>query len=79
MPKLPQVSGAKVIKLLESLDYTVLRQKGSHVVLRKATTAGEHNITIPMHKVIAKGTLADIITKVSLWNNMTKEQLLKKL
>ena len=79
MPKLPQVSGAKVVKLLESLGYTVLRQKGSHVALRKVTAMGEHNITVPMHKVIAKGTLNDIITKVSLWNNISKEDLLNKL
>jgi len=32
-----------------------------------------------MHKLVAKGTLNDIITKVSLWNNTTKEELLKQL
>jgi predicted RNA binding protein YcfA (HicA-like mRNA interferase family) len=79
MPKLPQVSGPQVIKLLESLGYTRLRQRGSHVALRKVTPLGEHNITVPMHKVVAKGTLNDIITKVSLWNNTTKEELLKQL
>lgn len=79
MPKLPLVSGAKVIRLLESLGYIVLRQKGSHVGLRKVTPVGEHNITVPRHKVLAKGTLNDIITKVSLWNNISKEELLKRL
>ena len=79
MPKLPQVSGAQVIKLLESLGYTRLRQKGSHVALRKATSLGEHNITVPAHKVVAKGTLNDILAKVSLWNNISKEGLLKQL
>jgi len=79
MPKLPQVSGPQVIKLIESLDYTRLRQRGSHVTLRKITSLGEHNITVPMHKVVAKGTLNDIITKVSLWNNITKEDLIKQL
>jgi predicted RNA binding protein YcfA (HicA-like mRNA interferase family) len=79
MPKLPQVSGAKVIKLLQSLGYTRLRQKGSHVALRKVTSLGEHNVTVPMHKVVAKGTLNDIIIKVSLWNNITKEELIKQL
>jgi predicted RNA binding protein YcfA (HicA-like mRNA interferase family) len=79
MPKLQQVSGAKVIKLLQSLGYTRLRQKGSHVALRKVTSLGEHNVTVPMHKVVAKGTLNDIIIKVSLWNNITKEELIKQL
>ena len=79
MPKLPQVSGPQVIKLLESLAYIRIRQKGSHVALRKVTPLGEHNITVPAHKVLAKGTLNDILTKVSLWNNITKEALLKQL
>ena len=79
MPKLPQVSGAQVIKLLKSLEYTVLRQRGSHIRLRKVTPPGEHNITVPDHKVLAKGTLSDIITKVSLWNNISKEDIIKKL
>ena len=79
MPKLPQVSGTEVVRLLESLGYTRIRQRGSHVALRKVTSLGEHNITIPIHKVITKGTLNDIITKVSLWNNITKEELINHL
>jgi len=79
MPKLPQVSGTEVVRLLESLGYTRIRQRGSHVTLRKVTSLGEHNITVPIHKVITKGTLNDIITKVSLWNNITKEELINHL
>jgi len=79
MPKLPQVSGDKVVRLLESLGYMRIRQRGSHVALRKITGLGEHNITVPRHKVIAKGTLNDVLSKVSLWNNITKEELLKQL
>jgi hypothetical protein len=47
--------------------------------LRKVTLLGEHNITVPSHKVIAKGTLGDILNKVSLWNSITKEELIGKL
>ena len=79
MPKLPQVSGPKVIKLLEFLGYSVLRQRGSHVTLKKDFPIGEHTITVPMHKILAKGTLNDILNKVSLWNNISKEELLRKL
>jgi hypothetical protein len=42
-------------------------------------SVGEHNITIPNHKAIAKGTLNDILTRVSLWNNISKEELIKLL
>ncbi|MDD4255213.1 MAG: type II toxin-antitoxin system HicA family toxin [Methanofollis sp.] len=61
------------MKALGSLGYTILRQRGSHVQLSKNTPAGEHRITIPLHDEIAKGTLNDIVTKVSQWNCITKE------
>lgn len=78
-PKLPQVSGQEMVRFLEKLGYQMIRQKGSHIRLRKMTGAGEHNITVPNHKVIAKGTLNDIITKVSLWNNINKDELIKMM
>ena len=79
MPKLPRVSGSQLVRLLQSLGYEVIRQRGSHVRLKKVTTLGEHAITIPVHKVIAKGTLSDIIGKVSLWNNISREELSRRL
>ena len=79
MPKLPVVSGDKLIKLLRKLGYEITRQKGSHVRLRKTTEVGEHNITIPKHSEIAKGTLTDILSKVALWNNISKDDLIELL
>ena len=82
MQKLPVVSGVNLIKLLIKLGYEVVRQRGSHVRLRKISGIGEHNITVPKHKEMAKGTLNDILSKVSLWNNIPKDELidlLKKL
>jgi len=79
LPRLPVVSGGKLIKLLRKLRYEVVRQKGSHIRLRKITDAGEHNITVPKHSEIAKGTLNDIISKVSIWNNVSKEKLIELL
>ena len=76
-PKLPQVSGQDMVRFLEKLGYEIMRQKGSHIRLRKITIVGEHNITVPSHKIIAKGTLNDILTRVSLWNNINKEELIK--
>ncbi len=79
MPLLPQVSGRDLIHLLHSLGYETLRQKGSHVRPRKITLVGEHNITVPDHKALAKGTLNDILARVSLWNNIPKEELIARL
>ena len=57
MPKLPIVSGAKAVKALQRLGFFVDRQRGSHVVMKKITTEGEHGCVIPMHKELALGTL----------------------
>jgi predicted RNA binding protein YcfA (HicA-like mRNA interferase family) len=34
-----------------------LRQRGSHVVLKKVTISGERGCVIPMHREVAQGTL----------------------
>ncbi len=79
MPRLPQISGRQLIRLLESLGYERLRQRGSHVRLRRISAAGEHNVTVPDHRVVAKGTLNDILTKVSVWTGLSKDELVKQL
>jgi len=79
MPRLPQISGRDLIRLLESLGYENLRQRGSHVRLRRISAAGEHNVTVPNHKVMAKGTLNDILTRVSVWTGLPKDELVKRL
>ena len=79
MPKLPVVSGEKLIKVLSKLGYQVIRQRGSHVQLRNTTEAGDHHITIPRHPELAKGTLNDILTKVAIWNNISRDELIRML
>jgi predicted RNA binding protein YcfA (HicA-like mRNA interferase family) len=79
MSRLPQVSGRVVVRLMVSLGYEVVRQRGSHIRLRKRGDLGEHKITVPNHDVIAKGTLTDILAQVSLWNNIPKEELIERL
>lgn len=78
-PRFPQVSGQALIALLGKLGYQEIRQKGSHIRLKKTTPVGEHFITVPNHKTIAKGTLNDILSRVGLWNNISKEELMKLL
>lgn len=78
-PKLPQTSGRDVVKLLERLGYEVVRQRGSHIGLRRSTPDGEHNITVPDHQEIAKGTLSDILTAVSRATGEPKSKLIEML
>ncbi len=61
------------------MGYRVERQRGSHIQLRKATANGPHNVTVPDHKEIAKGTLNDILNSVGLYNGIPKAELVNKL
>lgn len=53
MPRLPRISGEAAIRVLEQLGFQRVRQRGSHVVLRRGTSG----CVIPMHKELAVGTL----------------------
>ena len=48
MPNLPGVSGRKAVKALERLGIVFVRQKGSHVMLRR----GNRGCVVPMHREI---------------------------
>ena len=65
--RLPPVSGRQLIGLLERIGYDFIRQRG------------EHNITIPAHREIARGTLNDILNEVALWTNVPKGQFIGML
>jgi predicted RNA binding protein YcfA (HicA-like mRNA interferase family) len=77
--RIPVVSGKKLVSFMKSVGYSIVRQRGSHIRMEKITLAGTHKITIPNHNPIAKGTLNDIISKVALWNQISKEKLLESL
>jgi len=79
MPGLPQASGEKLVRLLTSLGYRVIRQRGSHAHLVLFTPSGPHRITVPMHRTIAKGTLSDILSQVSVRLGVPKEDLARRL
>ena len=79
MPRLPQGSGAELERLLEKLGYTFVRQKGSHARLSLTTRIGTHHVTVPMHPVVAKGTLNDVLNAVSMWTGIPKDELIDRL
>jgi len=62
MPELPRISGARAIKVFETLGFTVVRQRGSHVVLRKQ----DKGCVVPVHKELATGTLRSAIRQAGL-------------
>ncbi len=62
MPELPRVSGKKAINVFESLGFQIVRQRGSHVVLRKQ----DKGCVIPLHKELAIGTLRSVIKQAGI-------------
>lgn len=61
MPKLPRISGEKAIRIFQHLGFIWIRQRGSHVILKKQTTEGDIGCVIPLHHELAIGTLRGII------------------
>ncbi|HMD07427.1 MAG TPA: type II toxin-antitoxin system HicA family toxin [Candidatus Acidoferrum sp.] len=66
MPKLPSVSGERVIKALKPAGFVQLRQKGSHVSLEKRVSDQTWRTVVSTHSEVAKGTLADILKQSGL-------------
>ena len=57
MPKLYRMSGREVIYFLEKLGFAQVRQRGSHVVLRKTIPGGHIGCVVSLHLELAIGTL----------------------
>ena len=57
MPKVPIVSGAEAVRVLQRMGFVLDRQRGSHAVLKKRLPGGEIGCVIPMHREVAAGTL----------------------
>ena len=66
MPKLPVLSGREIIKILLKLGFAEVRQKGSHVILKKQLPSGEIGCVVPLHKEVALGTLKGILKQANL-------------
>ena len=66
MPKLPSVSGERVIRALKRGGFVELRQKGSHVSLERRVGDKVFKTVVPTHSELAKGTLSDILKQGGL-------------
>jgi predicted RNA binding protein YcfA (HicA-like mRNA interferase family) len=75
MPKLPRISGAEAIRALERLGFTQVRQRGSHVVLKRIGPEKATGCVVPLHAELAIGTLRGILKQAGV----TKEEFITKL
>jgi predicted RNA binding protein YcfA (HicA-like mRNA interferase family) len=62
MPKLPRVSGSETVRALEHIGFAVLRQQGSHIILRK----GSMGCVVPNHREIKIGTLSGVLKQAGV-------------
>ncbi|RHW18820.1 addiction module toxin, HicA family [Sphingomonas gilva] len=62
MPRFPVLSGSDVIKALERLGFEQVRQRGSHVVMRR----GSAGCVVPLHREVKAGTLAGLLRQASV-------------
>jgi predicted RNA binding protein YcfA (HicA-like mRNA interferase family) len=62
MPRLPRVSGAEVIRALAKLGFEQVRQRDSHVVLRRS----DKGCVVPLHRELAIGTLRGVLKQAGL-------------
>ena len=66
MPKLHRVSGQEAVRALERLGFVQVRQRGSHVVLKKRTLEGEVGCVVPLHRELALGTLRGVLRQAKV-------------
>ena len=66
MPELRCLSGADLIRRLEQLRFVQIRQRGSHVVLKKQTPEGDVGCVVPLHKELAIGTVKGILKQAKV-------------
>ncbi len=62
MPKLRNISGETVVKILcNRFGFSITGRSGSHVRLSKMTPEGKVGTVVPMHRELKIGTLKGIL------------------
>ena len=64
MPPLPVLSGAQTVRNFQRLGWSVVRQRGGHIIMTKPGEAA--TLSVPNHSTVAKGTLRSLIRSAGL-------------
>lgn len=76
MSRSPKLSGAHIIKILVTdFGFAAVRQKGSHVILRKFADGKKIVTVVPLHKEVKLGTLFGILEL----GKVDRDEFLRKL
>jgi predicted RNA binding protein YcfA (HicA-like mRNA interferase family) len=62
MPKFPGLSGSDIIKALQKLGFNVIRQSGSHIVLKRNGIG----CVAPNHKEVKVGTVNGLLRQAGI-------------
>ena len=61
MGRLRVLSGRDVCRILEAQGFSVIRQRGSHIVMQKRSGDTTTTVPVPDHAELKVGTLTSII------------------
>ena len=75
MPRLRRVSGEETIGALERLGFVRVRQRGSHVMLKRQTGEREVGCVVPLHRELAVGTLRGTLRQAKATPDEVMENL----
>jgi predicted RNA binding protein YcfA (HicA-like mRNA interferase family) len=62
MPRIPVASGRDIVKALRRLGFEEVRQRGSHVIMRR----GSYGCAVPLHPTVKRGTFATIVKQAGI-------------
>ncbi len=62
MPKFPGLSGQDIVRALERLGFELIRQSGSHIIMRR----GISGCVVPNHKEVKIGTVGGILRQAGV-------------
>jgi predicted RNA binding protein YcfA (HicA-like mRNA interferase family) len=66
LANLRRLSGNEVCAILREHGFTLVRQKGSHMVMQRQIGAKTTTVPVPNHKEVRIGTLLSIIRQSGL-------------
>jgi len=66
MSKLTRMSGKEAVSTLKKFGFKEIRQKGSHIILKRTTSEGEIGCVILLHSELAIGTLRGILRQAKV-------------
>jgi len=64
-----------MVRALERLGFVQVRQRGSHVSLKRQTAEGEIGCVVPLHRELAIGTLRGILKQARISGDEFAENL----